>query len=121
MLGTYRDLWASEVTTRNPALRFLMPTQKLELSAKDAKELELEHGDPVTVSSNGSSVDALVAIKQRVPKGSAFLIEGTEGQNGNVFAGGAVAVQVSKREVPAGQNGSRATLVETPMPAEGAK
>jgi hypothetical protein len=62
----------------------------------------------------------LVAIKQRVPTGSAFLIEGTEGQNGNVFAGG-VPVQVSKRDVPAGQNGSRAKLVETPMPAEGAK
>ncbi len=109
------------MTTRNPALRFLMPTQKLEVSAADAKELDLEHGDPVTVSSNGHSVDALVAIKQRVPKGSAFLIEGTEGQNGNVFAGAPVPVQVSKRELPASENGSRARLVETPMPAEGAK
>ena len=45
-LGTYRDLWASEVTVRNPALRFLMPEQRLELSAKDAKSLELGNGDP---------------------------------------------------------------------------
>jgi NADH-quinone oxidoreductase subunit G len=120
-LGTYRDLWATEATKRNPALRFLSPSQRLEMSAADAKELELEHGDPVTVSSNGHSVDALVSLKARVPQGSAFLIEGVEGANGNVFAGAPVPVQVTKREVPAGDNGSRATLVETPMPAEGAK
>ena len=35
-LGTYRDLWAADVTELNPALRFLMPKQKLEL-AKDAE------------------------------------------------------------------------------------
>ena len=45
-LGTYRDLWASEVTVRNPALRFLMPEQRLELSAKDAKQLELAQRRP---------------------------------------------------------------------------
>ena len=41
LLGTYRDLWAADVTKRNPALRFLMPKQKLELAAKDAESLEL--------------------------------------------------------------------------------
>ena len=45
VLGTYRDLWAVDATGRNPALRFLMPKQKLELAAKDAESLELS---PVT-------------------------------------------------------------------------
>jgi NADH-quinone oxidoreductase subunit G len=98
VLGTYRDLWASEVTVRNPALRFLMPEQRLELSAKDAKQLELGNGDPVTVSVNGSSVEARVAIRERMRPGAAFLIEGTSEQNGNVLANGKPqAVRVEKR------------------------
>ena len=38
-LGTYRDLWAAEVTERSPALRFLLPGQTLELSLADAERL----------------------------------------------------------------------------------
>ena len=127
MLGTYRDLWAAEATKRNPALRFLAPTQRLEMSAADAKDLELEHGDPITVSSDGSSVDAFVSLKARVEPGVAFLIEGTDDANGNVFAGnGPVRISVEKRAVPGSNgsgngNGSLGRVVETPMPAEGAK
>ena len=89
MLGTYRDLWANEVTERNPALRFLMPEQRLELAAADAEKLELENGAPVTVSVNGSSVEARVAIRERMRPGAAFLIEGTGEGNANVLANGA--------------------------------
>ena len=59
VLGTYRDLWASEVTERNPALRFLMPTQKLELAAKDAEGARARATairSPCRV--NGTSVEA---------------------------------------------------------------
>jgi NADH-quinone oxidoreductase subunit G len=127
ILGTYRDIWAAEVTDRNPALNFLAPTQRLELSVADAKELELEHGDPITVSSNGHSVDAFASLKARMTPGVAFLIEGVEGANANVFGAGA-AISVVKRAVPE-TNGSgdgngagpRGRVVETPMPAEGAK
>lgn len=75
-----------------------MPEQRLELSAKDAKQLELGNGDPVTVSVNGSSVEARVAIRERMRPGAAFLIEGTSEQNGNVLANGRPqAVRVEKR------------------------
>jgi NADH-quinone oxidoreductase subunit G len=98
VLGTYRDLWASEVTGRNPALRFLAPEQKLELAAKDAKELELANGDAVTVSVNGHSVEAVVAIRERMRPGAAFLIEGTDEGNANVLANGVPQrIQVAKR------------------------
>ena len=69
LLGTYRDLWAADVTKRNPALRFLMPNQKLELAANDAEQLELAHGDDVTVAVNGHSVEATVAIRERMRRG----------------------------------------------------
>ena len=54
-LGTYRDLWAHEVTERSPALRFLMPAQTLELSLADAERLGVAQGDEVKVRSNGHS------------------------------------------------------------------
>ena len=86
-LGTYRDLWAHEVTERSPALRFLMPSQTLELSLKDAEQLGISQGDQVNVRSNGHSVQAKVAIRERVRPGSGFLIEGLSQQGPNTLAG----------------------------------
>jgi NADH-quinone oxidoreductase subunit G len=88
VLGTYRDLWAADVTKRNPALRFLMPKQRLELAARDAKSLELGNGDQVKVSVNGHSIDATVAIRERMREGAAFLIEGTDEANANLLTNG---------------------------------
>jgi len=86
-LGTYRDLWSGEVTDRNPALRFLAPEQRLELAPSDAERLGVEHGQAVAVSSNGTSVQALVAIRERMRPGAGFLIEGTAENNANLLAG----------------------------------
>jgi NADH-quinone oxidoreductase subunit G len=98
VLGTYRDLWAADVTKRNPALRFLMPKQKLEIAAKDAESLELSNGDDVTVSVNGHSVEATVAIRERMREGAAFLIEGTNEANANVLTNGVPPrIRVAKR------------------------
>ena len=97
LLGTHRDLWAVDATNRNPALRFLMPRQKLELSPKDAEGLELSQGDEVKVSVKGHSVEATVAIRERMRDGAAFLIEGTDESNGNLLTNGAPPrIQVSK-------------------------
>jgi NADH-quinone oxidoreductase subunit G len=98
VLGTYRDLWATEVTKRNPALRFLMPRQKLELAVKDAQALDLNNGDEVRVSVNGTSLEATVAIKERMTEGAAFLIEGTDDANANVLSNGVPQrIRVEKR------------------------
>ena len=98
VLGTYRDLWATDVTKRNPALRFLMPKQKLEMAAEDAEALELANGDEVKVAVNGSSVEATVAIRERMRQGAAFLIEGTDESNANVLTNGVPqSIRVSKR------------------------
>ena len=76
LLGTYRDLWAAEVTEKSRALRFLLPRQTLELAPADAERLEVEGGDEVEVRSNGSVVRARAAVRERIRPGSGFLIEG---------------------------------------------
>jgi len=86
-LGTYRDLWSGEVTERNPALSFLTPAQTFELAPADAERLGLSHGQDVTVSSNGHSVEAKVAVRERMRPGAGFLIEGTARNNANLLAG----------------------------------
>jgi NADH-quinone oxidoreductase subunit G len=96
-LGTYRDLWAGQVTELNPALRFLAPSQTLELAPTDAERLGVEDGQTVEARSNGHSVQARVAIRQRIRPGAGFLIEGTAENNANLL-GDVQEVEVSAAE-----------------------
>ncbi|MGH2989030.1 MAG: NADH-quinone oxidoreductase subunit NuoG [Solirubrobacterales bacterium] len=96
-LGTYRDLWAGEITERNPALRFLVPNQTLELAPPDAERLGVAHGEQAEVRSNGASVRARVAVRARMRPGAGFLIEGTKEENANRLAG-ADEIEVSPAE-----------------------
>jgi NADH-quinone oxidoreductase subunit G len=94
-IGTYRDLWAAEVTDRSPALRFLAPRQTLDVAPADADRLGLVQGAEVDVRSNGTSLRARVAIRERVRPGSGFLIEGTAEANANALEPGQT-VEVTK-------------------------
>jgi predicted molibdopterin-dependent oxidoreductase YjgC len=81
----------------NPPLKFLQPHQRVELSLSDAQRLSLKAGDEVSVSRNGISVQARVAIKERVSEGVCFLIEGTAEDNANgLLNGSPVSVQIEK-------------------------
>ncbi|HEY5941626.1 MAG TPA: NADH-quinone oxidoreductase subunit NuoG [Solirubrobacterales bacterium] len=96
-LGTYRDLWAGPITELNPPLKFLAPQQRVEVSLTDAERLNLSTGDSVRVSQNGSSIDAQVQIKERVPAGVVFMAEGIADGNANALLnGGAVQVMIEK-------------------------
>ncbi len=96
-LGTYRDLWAGPITELNPPLRFLEPAQRVELAPADAERLGLKSGDQVKVAQNGASVQARVAIKERMQEGACFLIEGTADGNANALLnGGPVTVEIAK-------------------------
>ncbi len=115
LLGTYRDLWADPAVESSPALRFLAPAQRLEISGPDATRLGLKTGDEVSVSSGERSVNARVAVRAALPEGTCFLIEGTPADNANVLssgAGGPVAVEVGPPEV-------RLDLVTAGGPADG--
>ncbi len=99
-LGTYRDLWADSTTDLSPALNYLMPAQRLEVSVADAQRLGLSRGDEVSVSSGDVSVNARVAIRAAMPEGTCFLIEGTVEDNANVFAGSRpTRVEIGRPEV----------------------
>jgi NADH-quinone oxidoreductase subunit G len=102
-LGTYRDLWAGPITELNPPLKFLKPSQRLELSPEDASRLALAIGDQVRVTQGDKSIEATVAIRERVPQGVCFLAEGTALGNANgLLNGHRVSVEIEKlAEVPA--------------------
>jgi NADH-quinone oxidoreductase subunit G len=102
-LGTYRDLWAGPITELNPPLKFLKPSQRLEVSPEDAERLGLAIGDKVRVTQGSKSVEATVAIKERVPEGVCFLAEGVASGNANSLLNGhQVRVEIEKlSEVPA--------------------
>jgi anaerobic selenocysteine-containing dehydrogenase len=96
-LSTYRDLWAGPITELNPPLRFLAPQQQVGLSLTDAERRGLKTGDEVRVSQNGTSVQARVSIKERVPEGTCLLIEGVADGNANALLNGSpVSVQIEK-------------------------
>jgi anaerobic selenocysteine-containing dehydrogenase len=64
-------------------LRFLAPHQRAELSAEDARRLGIGPGDEIEVAQNGTSVRAVAALREALPAGSVFLIEGTSEENAN--------------------------------------
>jgi anaerobic selenocysteine-containing dehydrogenase len=69
----------------------------VELSVSDAQRLGLSAGEEVSVSQNGTSVRARVAIKERVPEGTCLLLEGVADGNANQLLNGSpVAVTIEK-------------------------
>ncbi|MEO7197254.1 MAG: molybdopterin-dependent oxidoreductase, partial [Solirubrobacterales bacterium] len=102
-LGTYRDLWADYVSERNPGLRFLSPSQTLELNPVDAERLGVSHGERVEVSANGRSLIAAVGLRERMLEGSAFLVEGLAENGANRLAGARVVSVRAAPEEPVGE------------------
>jgi len=92
-LGTFRSIWASPEVEVSPALAFLNPSQRAELSPVDAERLGLRQGDRVTVGSNGSSVQATVALRDAMPAGSVFLESAIPADAANALEGPLVEVK----------------------------
>jgi NADH-quinone oxidoreductase subunit G len=72
-LGTYRSIWAGAEVEVSPALKFLAPKARVELSPADAQRLNVFQGEKVVVGSNGATVEATVALRGGAPEGSAFV------------------------------------------------
>jgi NADH-quinone oxidoreductase subunit G len=81
-LGTYSSVWDAPEVSASPALSFLTPTAKVELSPADAERLELVNGQRALVG----GAEATVVLRDAVPKGSVFL-------EGNKVADGLVEVK----------------------------
>ncbi|HET8672648.1 MAG TPA: NADH-quinone oxidoreductase subunit NuoG [Thermoleophilaceae bacterium] len=87
-LGTAPSLWAGRETRHAAVLRFLAPEQTLEISIEDAQRLGVNTGERVSVSVNGRSVHARARVREQVPLGSVFLLEGTETDNATALMNG---------------------------------
>jgi NADH-quinone oxidoreductase subunit G len=87
-LGTVPSLWTGRETDHAPSLRFLAPSQRVELSERDARELGVAHGDEVEVASDGRSVRGVAVLRAAQPAGSVFLTEGTSEQNATALVNG---------------------------------
>jgi NADH-quinone oxidoreductase subunit G len=97
-LGTRPTLWSGRAVEHTPVLRFLAPKQQAELSAEDAHRLGVRPGDEVEVAVNGTRVRAEARLRDRMPPGSVFLVEGTSEENATALTNGAPrVVEVSKR------------------------
>jgi len=92
-LGTFRSIWASPEVEHSPALKFLVPRQRVEMAPADAERLGVDDGQHVVVSANGSRVAATVALRHAVPAGSVFLQDGLEHDAANVLTGSVVEVR----------------------------
>ena len=71
---------------------------RAELSAQDGRRLGIAPGDQIEVAVNGTSVRARAALREALPAGSVFLVEGTSQDNANALTngGGPVTVEVRK-------------------------
>ena len=96
-LGTYKSIWAAAEVEASPALKFLHPTQRVELAPADAERLGVRHGEHVTVGSGRASVEAIVHLRNESPAGSAFLQSGIPEGAANLLAGPLVEIRKAVR------------------------
>ncbi len=71
--GAFRSIWAAPEVGAAPALKFLHPSQRVELSLADAERIGVVHGDRVTVGSGGHRVTGTAHIRAAASEGSVFL------------------------------------------------
>jgi NADH-quinone oxidoreductase subunit G len=92
-LGSFRSIWAAPEVEVSPALKFLHPSQRVEMSPLDAERLGLSQGDRVRVGPEDGSVRATVALRAASPAGSVFLEEGIGSESANALEGPLVEIR----------------------------
>src|SRR4051794_36750924 len=95
-LGTFRSIWASREVAASPALKFLHPHQRAELSPADAQRLGVGQGDRVLVGQNGHSVRATVVLRAATPEGTVFLETGVPDDSATALDGPLVEVRPAR-------------------------
>jgi NADH-quinone oxidoreductase subunit G len=84
-LVTYRPLFSGPAVERVPELQFQRPGPEVELSRDDAKQLGITEGQPVTVRSNGTSLELRARLSRELSPGVARIpVEHAAGLEGRV-------------------------------------
>jgi anaerobic selenocysteine-containing dehydrogenase len=86
-------VWAAPEVEVSPALKFLHPRQRVEISPADAQRLNVLEGDRVVVGANGSSVRGTVALRDAMPPGSVFLQDAIPEDSASALEGPLVEVR----------------------------
>jgi NADH-quinone oxidoreductase subunit G len=103
VLGTFRSLWSSPEVETSPSLHFLRSHQSLEISPVDAERLGIGDGQRVEVAAaagagaNGATVRAVVALREAVTPGTAFMQEATAEDSATALTGAGRAPLVEVR------------------------
>jgi NADH-quinone oxidoreductase subunit G len=92
-LGSFRSIWAAPEVKASPALKFLAPRQRVEMSPLDAERLGLRNGERVLVGAENETVSATVALRDRSPAGSVFLEDCLGHDGASALSGGLVQVR----------------------------
>jgi predicted molibdopterin-dependent oxidoreductase YjgC len=74
-LVAYKPLFSGTAVERTPELQFQRPAAEVELSRADARARGLRNGAPVTVSSNGTSVELRARIARDLAPGTVRVAE----------------------------------------------
>jgi NADH-quinone oxidoreductase subunit G len=91
--GSYRSIWSAPEVAASPALAFLHPRQRVEISPLDARRLELRDGVEMAVSDeSGAQIHAQVAVRDGVPAGSAFLQRGLASDSAESLTGSTIEI-----------------------------
>ena len=94
-LGTFRSIWASPEVQASPALAFLHPTQRVEISPADAERLGIGHGQKVSVGGDGRQVHGTAWIREDAPEGTVFLERAIDEDSASMIEGPLVEVRRS--------------------------
>jgi anaerobic selenocysteine-containing dehydrogenase len=68
-LVAYRPLFSGPAVERTPELQFQRPSGDVQISREDAKARGIRHGQKVTVSSNGTSVELRAQVARDLAAG----------------------------------------------------
>jgi NADH-quinone oxidoreductase subunit G len=76
----YRPLFSGAAVERVPELQFQRPAAEVELAPKDADRIGIKRGDPVSLRSNGTTVELRAAINKRLKAGVVRIAEEHAGE-----------------------------------------
>ncbi|MFY9487181.1 MAG: NADH-quinone oxidoreductase subunit NuoG [Solirubrobacterales bacterium] len=76
--GTFRSLWSGKEIENSETLAPLVSNQRVELAPEDGVRLGVNTGDTVTLTTPEGEVTAVVALRDSMPAGTAFLLDGLD-------------------------------------------
>jgi NADH-quinone oxidoreductase subunit G len=93
-LGTFRSIWGGGDVANAPTLAPLVSRSRIELSPADGERLGVKTGDEVTLATESGELTAVVALRDAVEPGAAFLLDTRDDDMRRIVAGAPELVEV---------------------------